>query len=104
MCTHHGVAGASSDVDNATRLARAMVTQYAMSDKVGPVLHKEGETVSSATQELIEREVKKLLQVRRREGEGGRGRGRERGRRGGGDGVGMSPGCCGLALEALTEL
>lgn len=58
--------GASSDVEQATRIARAMVTQYAMSDKVGPVLHKEGDPISTATQELIENEVKLLLQVRRR--------------------------------------
>merc|ERR1719231_1027325 len=54
--------GASSDVESATRIAKAMVTQYAMSDKVGPVLHKEGDPISPDTQKLIEAETRKLLQ------------------------------------------
>lgn len=68
--------GASSDVQQATSLARQMVTKYAMSDKVmmaqlstpshcqvGPVLIDEREPMSSATRQLIESEVKILLQV-----------------------------------------
>eukprot|EP00051_Salpingoeca_urceolata_P007891 m.101451 g.101451 ORF g.101451 m.101451 type:complete len:852 (-) comp15459_c0_seq1:111-2666(-) len=55
--------GASSDVEQATRLARAMVTKYAMSEKVGPVLIDEQENISDATRELVESEIKHLLQT-----------------------------------------
>lgn len=54
--------GASSDLQQATRLAREMVTRYGMSDKVGLAsqdYHSEG--LSSETRQLIEDEVKSML-------------------------------------------
>jgi len=65
--------GASSDIKHATNLARSMVTEYGMSDVLGPVYYAgEGEmflgkdmqsknNVSAKTAELIDSEVKKLL-------------------------------------------
>lgn len=81
------VQGASSDSQQATALARAMVTNYCMSDKVsrplgssrslvfflmvtfcfkqlGMVQVKDTEQLSPETQALIESEVKKLLTVK----------------------------------------
>ncbi|KAK7351275.1 hypothetical protein VNO77_10596 [Canavalia gladiata] len=57
--------GASSDLSNATSLARAMVTKYGMNNEVGPVVHKyndKGKSMSSETRLLIEKEVKNLLE------------------------------------------
>jgi cell division protease FtsH len=65
--------GASNDLRQATRIARAMVTEYGMSDVVGPMsINDEGEpflgrdlgrraTVSERTSQLIDEEVKRLL-------------------------------------------
>ncbi|XP_004497735.1 ATP-dependent zinc metalloprotease FTSH 4, mitochondrial-like [Cicer arietinum] len=57
--------GASSDLSQATTLAREMVTKYGMSTEVGPVTHNyydNGRSMSSETRLLIEKEVKNLLQ------------------------------------------
>jgi ATP-dependent metalloprotease len=53
--------GASSDFDYATRLATKMVTQYVMTDALGPVAYREKDKASAATQKLIEDEIKKIL-------------------------------------------
>ncbi|GLT25580.1 hypothetical protein SLA2020_007010 [Shorea laevis] len=56
--------GASSDLLNATRLARTMVTKYGMSKEVGLVTHNyddNGNNMSTETRLLIEKEVKFLL-------------------------------------------
>lgn len=53
--------GASSDIEQATKLARAMVTKYGMSDKVGPILHQEDENMAESTRSLIEAETKAIL-------------------------------------------
>eukprot|EP00887_Chlorella_sp_A99_P002593 scaffold6.g2593.t1 len=56
--------GASSDLEHATRLARAMVTKYGMSDRVGAVsIHYEdnGQSLSTETRALVEEEVKALV-------------------------------------------
>lgn len=58
--------GASSDLKQATALARAMVTKYGMSDKVGQVsldYEDDGRSMSSETRQLVEEEVRKLVQV-----------------------------------------
>lgn len=67
--------GASSDIQMATKMARAMVTQYGMSDKLGPLLYHENEgevflghsvarqqNVSEETARLIDEEVKRFVE------------------------------------------
>jgi len=69
-------AGAASDIQQATRLARAMVTRFGLSDEIGPVDYGEdqGEVflgqqlvqsshVSEETSRKIEQEVRKLIQT-----------------------------------------
>lgn len=66
--------GASSDISQATKMARSMVTVWGMSDKLGPLLYNEeqGEiflghsvtqtkNVSAATAELIDSEVRRII-------------------------------------------
>ena len=66
--------GASSDIKQCTGMARAMATQYGMSDELGPLLYGENEEevflghsvarsqhVSEKTQELVDREVKRFV-------------------------------------------
>jgi ATP-dependent metalloprotease len=56
--------GASSDLQKATSLARAMVTKYGMSKQVGVVTHDyndNGKSMSTETRLLIEQEVRELL-------------------------------------------
>jgi len=65
--------GASSDIKMATRMAKAMVTEWGLSDKVGPIYHgSAGEDIyaynrnnssdkSENTSELIDFEVKKII-------------------------------------------
>ncbi|MCH8520435.1 MAG: ATP-dependent zinc metalloprotease FtsH [Glycocaulis sp.] len=68
--------GAASDIQQATRLARAMVTQWGFSDELGPIdyadnqgdvflgqqLVQQSRTVSAETAAKIEREVKGLVE------------------------------------------
>ncbi|KAK4485909.1 hypothetical protein RD792_008560, partial [Penstemon davidsonii] len=57
--------GASSDLQQATSLARAMVTKYGMSQKVGVVTHNyddNGKSMSTETRLLIEQEVREFLE------------------------------------------
>jgi len=67
--------GASSDIDQATRLARAMVTRWGFSDKLGVVSYGENQeevflghsvartqNVSAETAKTIDAEIKKLVQ------------------------------------------
>ncbi|OAY75574.1 ATP-dependent zinc metalloprotease FTSH 5, mitochondrial [Ananas comosus] len=57
--------GASSDLQQATSLARAMVTKYGMSKNVGVVTHNyddNGKSMSTETRLLIEKEVKDFLE------------------------------------------
>ncbi len=66
--------GASSDIQQATKLARSMVTQWGMSDKLGPLQYEEqqGETflgysqtqrhnISNETAQLIDSEIRALV-------------------------------------------
>ena len=72
----HVTAGAASDIQQATRLARAMVTRWGLSDEIGPVDYAEdqGEVflgqqlvrsshVSEETSKKIEEEVRNLVQT-----------------------------------------
>lgn len=57
--------GASSDLQQATSLARAMVTKFGMSKQVGVVTHNyddNGKSMSTETRLLIEKEVRELLE------------------------------------------
>jgi cell division protease FtsH len=62
--------GAQNDLEKATQIARAMVTEYGMSDKVGPLslghedpnaLFMNGPRISGGTAEKIDEEVNRLL-------------------------------------------
>ncbi len=66
--------GASSDLKVASELARKMVTQYGMSDKLGPIVYKHGEELVFLGKEMageklysetmafeIDKEIKKLI-------------------------------------------
>ncbi|MBY0460907.1 MAG: cell division protein FtsH, partial [Gemmataceae bacterium] len=66
--------GEMMDLKQATRIARAMVAQFGMSERVGPVYHQQGEehvflgkeiiesrTFSEGTARLIDEEVQRLL-------------------------------------------
>ena len=66
--------GASSDIQMATNMARAMVTQYGMSDKLGPLAYGENEeevflghsvtkskNLSDETQRIVDSEIFKLV-------------------------------------------
>ncbi len=68
------LSGAVSDLKHATRLARIMVTQFGMSERVGPVYHQIGEehvflgkeiiesrTFSEGTARLIDEEIQRIL-------------------------------------------
>ncbi|CAE7197293.1 ftsH [Symbiodinium microadriaticum] len=67
--------GASSDLEQATRMARAMVTRFGMSDKLGPMAYGENEeevflghsvartqNISEQTAREIDTEIKKILE------------------------------------------
>jgi cell division protease FtsH len=71
----HVTSGASSDIDAATKLARAMVTRWGFSKKLGVVAYGENQdevflghsvarqqNVSEATAQIIDEEVKRLVQ------------------------------------------
>mmetsp|Transcript_9397 Transcript_9397/g.14167 ORF Transcript_9397/g.14167 Transcript_9397/m.14167 type:complete len:636 (-) Transcript_9397:114-2021(-) len=53
--------GASSDIQQATKLARSMVTRFGMSDEVGLVYHEEG-GMAGSTKSAVDSEVKRILE------------------------------------------
>jgi cell division protease FtsH len=68
------LSGAVGDLKQATRITRIMVTQFGMSDRVGPVFHQQGEehvflgkeivesrTYSEGTARLIDEEIQRIL-------------------------------------------
>jgi len=68
------LSGAVGDLKQATRIARVMVTQFGMSDRVGPVFHQQGEehvflgkeivesrAYSEGTAKLIDEEIQRIL-------------------------------------------
>lgn len=68
-------AGASSDIEQATKIARHMVTQWGMSDELGPVGYAENQqeiflghsvtqskNVSEATAQTIDREIRRIVE------------------------------------------
>jgi cell division protease FtsH len=71
----HLNSGASSDLKSATALARSMVTEFGMSDKLGPLRYNDNEeevflghsvtqrkNVSDATAQLIDEEVRRFVE------------------------------------------
>jgi cell division protease FtsH len=67
--------GASSDISMATQMARRMVTEWGMSDKLGPITYGENsqevflghsvaqhKNVSEATAQLIDEEVRRIVE------------------------------------------
>ncbi len=67
--------GASADIKMATGLARAMATEWGMSDKLGPILYGDNQeelflgrsvqrtnSISSSTQKLVDDEVKRFVE------------------------------------------
>ena len=57
--------GAHNDIMKATDVARRMVTEFGMSDKVGPVAHHEDDyaKLSTPTKQIIESEIRTLVEV-----------------------------------------
>jgi cell division protease FtsH len=64
--------GASNDFERATKMARAMVTKYGMSDKLGVMVYEDenqngffgnigNRTISEATQQQVDAEIRKIL-------------------------------------------
>jgi len=76
------LSGAIGDIKQATRLARAMVTQYGMSDRLGPVYFRQGEDhvflgkeisesrdFSEGTARIIDEEIQRILTAALKESE-----------------------------------
>lgn len=57
--------GAMSDIEHATRLVRAMITRWGLSDKLGPLMYAENsmgkDEFSAATAEVIDNEMRTLI-------------------------------------------
>jgi cell division protease FtsH len=64
--------GASNDFERATKMARAMVTKYGMSDRLGVMVYEDDQsqsffgnvgsrTISEATQQTVDAEVRRIL-------------------------------------------
>jgi cell division protease FtsH len=69
---HQMSTGASNDFERATKLARAMVTRYGMSETLGTMVYEDSEqdayfgrmsakTVSEATQQKVDQEIRTIL-------------------------------------------
>jgi cell division protease FtsH len=69
---HQMSTGASNDFERATKLARAMVTRYGMSEVLGTMVYEDSEqdayfgrmaskTVSEATQQKVDQEIRRIL-------------------------------------------
>jgi cell division protease FtsH len=69
---HQMSTGASNDFERATKLARAMVTRYGMSESLGTMVYEDTEqdayfgrmsskTVSEATQQKVDQEIRSIL-------------------------------------------
>ena len=64
--------GASNDFERATKMARAMVTKYGMSDKLGIMVYEDDQsggyfggsqrTISESTQQAVDEEVRSILE------------------------------------------
>lgn len=59
--TENVTSGASSDIQQATNIARAMVTKWGMSEKVGFLTINDKDAVSGTSRTLIDAEIQRLL-------------------------------------------
>ena len=69
---HQQSTGASNDFERATKMARAMVTKYGMSDAMGVMVYEDDDnggyfggsnrTISEATQQKVDDEVRRILE------------------------------------------
>ncbi|XP_061442668.1 ATP-dependent zinc metalloprotease YME1L1 isoform X2 [Rhineura floridana] len=59
--SEHITTGASSDFDNATKIAKLMVTKFGMSEKLGVMTYTDTWKLSPETQSAIEQEIRFLL-------------------------------------------
>uniref|UniRef100_A0A8C0CM76 YME1 like 1 ATPase n=2 Tax=Balaenoptera musculus TaxID=9771 RepID=A0A8C0CM76_BALMU len=59
--TDYITTGASSDFDNATKIAKRMVTKFGMSEKLGVMTYSDTGKLSPETQSAIEQEIRILL-------------------------------------------
>ncbi len=69
---HQQSTGASNDFERATKMARAMVTKYGMSDALGIMVYEDDDssqgyfggsrTISEATQQKVDEEVRRMLE------------------------------------------
>lgn len=57
--------GAHNDIMKATDVAKQMVTQFGMSDKLGPVFHREDDQLSTQTRMAIETEIRLFIESAR---------------------------------------
>uniref|UniRef100_A0A803T5Z2 Peptidase M41 domain-containing protein n=1 Tax=Anolis carolinensis TaxID=28377 RepID=A0A803T5Z2_ANOCA len=57
----HITTGASSDFDNATKIAKLMMTKFGMSEKLGVMTYTDTGKLRPETQSAIEQEVRTLL-------------------------------------------
>ncbi|EPY51177.1 inner membrane I-AAA protease complex subunit Yme1 [Schizosaccharomyces cryophilus OY26] len=56
--------GAHNDIDKATQVARRMVTEFGMSEQIGPVsLEADLDSLSPTTKAIVEAEIKSLLEA-----------------------------------------
>eukprot|EP00793_Prasinoderma_coloniale_P002296 PRCOL_00002804-RA len=53
--------GARGDLEQATAIAKRMVTEYGMSDAVGPMYINAGRKMSADTERMVDKEVRQLL-------------------------------------------
>jgi cell division protease FtsH len=71
---HQMTTGASNDFKRATEMARRMVTEWGMSDNLGPMVYSENEgevflgrsvtthqSISEATMQQVDREIKRII-------------------------------------------
>lgn len=58
--------GAMSDIEHATRLVRAMITRWGLSEKLGPLMYAENQMgkdeFSAATSEVIDSEMRRIIE------------------------------------------
>jgi cell division protease FtsH len=62
LCMNNMGAGASSDFENATKIAQNMVLRYGMGEKTGVISFTQHQKISEATQREIDLEIKNIVE------------------------------------------